>query len=204
MTHSKNKDNTPSLHKLTQALGVLLCLLSALLSVPFSALADEEASNWPIVQSAEYGRCYLKSVPSESYGSKGQTYVYSVTAQADQLLVTYPWYSNQIWLHCAVSNGKSATGISVVRRGPWSRGRRASAQDLALAFAFNGKEVKRYSSLDLAGKPDNVSASVSHYTVIEKVLGYRWINSNFYVFEILLIDGRKLAFDPTTGERVKG
>jgi hypothetical protein len=201
MTHS------PSLHKLPQALGVLLCLFSvallASLSAPLSALADDEASNWPHVQSAEYGRCYLKSVPAENYGSKGQTYVYSVTAQADQLLVRYPWYSKQIWLNCAVSNDKSATGISVVRRGPWSRGHRASANDLALAFAFNGKEVKHYSTLDLAGKADNVSASVSHYTVIEKVLGYRWINSNEYVFEILLIDGRKLAFDPTTGERVK-
>lgn len=203
MAHSKNNDNTPSLHKQPLALGVLLCLLLALLSAPFSALADDEASNWAHVQSAEYGRCYLKSVPAEHYGSKGQTFVYSVTAQADQLLVTYPWYSKQIWLNCAVSNGKSATGISVVRRGPWSRGHRASANDLALAFAFNGKEVKRYSTLDLAGKADNVSASVSHYTVIEKVLGYRWVKSNEYVFEILLIDGRKQAFDPTTGERVK-
>lgn len=166
------------------------------------ALADEEASNWTYVQSAEYGRCYLKAVPAEHYGTRGTTTVYQVGPEQDLKVASYPWYSPQTWIHCAVSNGKTPVGISVVRLGPWARGHQASHQDLALAFAFDGKEVKRYSTLDLAGSPEKVSHSVSHYTVIKKVLGYRWLTSNRYVFEVEIWDGRKLSFDPTSGQRL--
>ncbi len=92
-------------------------------------------------------------------------------------------------------------GIAVVSMGPWARGHQASADALALAFHFDGKTVREYSTLDIAGRPDNVSASVSHYTVIEEVLGFRWVRGNEYVFEVRTTDGRMLAFDAVTGEQ---
>jgi hypothetical protein len=70
---------------------------------------------------------------------------------------------------------------------------------MAIAFYFRGQLVKQYSTLDLAGSPDNVSMSKSHYSVVRRVDGYRQQESNFSTFEILTNDGRLLAFDPTTG-----
>ena len=84
--------------------------------------------------------------------------------------------------------------------GPWARGHTASDDVLAIAFHFNGKTVRKYSTLDVAGKPDNVSPSVSHYMVIEDVLGFRRTTGNEYVFEVTTVDGRLLAFDPITGD----
>lgn len=60
--------------------------------------------------------------------------------------------------------------------------------------------MKEYSTLDIAGAPDNVSRSVSHYTVIEDVLGYERQDGNGYLFRVATNDGRVLAFDPATGE----
>ncbi|NJK42400.1 MAG: hypothetical protein HC937_01200, partial [Aquincola sp.] len=60
------------------------------------------------------------------------------------------------------------------------------------AEKVDGKTVREYSTLDIAGKPDNVSSSVSHYTVIEEVLGFRWVRGNEYVFELRTTDGRTL------------
>ncbi|PKL75334.1 MAG: hypothetical protein CVV27_15910 [Candidatus Melainabacteria bacterium HGW-Melainabacteria-1] len=199
MTHPDRIRRALLIVPLSFALSSVLCL-SWLFEPVF---ADEEASNWPYVQSAEYGRCYLRAVPAENYGTAGKTEVFAVHATGDQRIASFAWYSPQTWIHCNVSNGTTATGLSLVRLGPWARGRSANAQDLALAFSFADKEVRRYSTLDLAGTPANVSASVSHYTVISKVLGYRWINSNTYVFEVLLHDGRKLVFDPTTGAQTQ-
>jgi hypothetical protein len=56
--------------------------------------------------------------------------------------------------------------------------------------------------LEIAGEPDNVSQSVSHYTVVEEVLGFRWVRGNEYVFEVRTTDRRTLAFDAVSGERL--
>ena len=79
------------------------------------------------------------------------------------------------------------------------RGQRANDADLALAFYMDGKLIKRYSTLDLAGRPENVSPSESHYLVISEVLGFRRGKSNDYTFSIRLINGRSMIFDPATG-----
>jgi hypothetical protein len=118
----------------------------------------------------------------------------------DALLHTFSWYSNRIYLECGIAHAGQQIGTSVVQFGPWARGRKANAKDLAMAFYFGNKLVKRYSTLDIAGSPNNVAASVSHYAVIGKVGGYRWKESNFFVFDVVTTDGRSLSFDPTTGE----
>lgn len=177
------------------------CLAALLLfgMASAGAEADEEAGNLPHVQSDSWGRCYAKSVPKETYGEAGTTRVYEVGPTEDRLLATYDWFSQQIDLQCSMVRG-GENGVSVVKIGPWPRGHAASADHLALAFYFNDRLLKRYSTLDLAGRADNVQASVSHYMVVERIDGYRWIDGNRYAFDVRTVDGRTLSFDPTTGE----
>jgi len=174
-------------------------LFGSLAVVP--AHADEEAGNLPHVQSDTWGRCYAKSVPSDAYGEAGTTRVYEVTAADDRLVASYDWFSQQIFLQCNMSNG-GGSGVSVVQVGPWPRGREASGDHLAIAFYFNDLLLKRYSTLDLAGRLDNVQASVSHYTVISRIDGYRWLDGDRYAFDLRTVDGRTLSFDPTTGRPI--
>lgn len=163
--------------------------------------ADEEAGNLPHVQSDSWGRCYAKSVPAETYGEAGTTRVYEVTATEDRLLASYDWFSQQIHLQCNMSNNGDS-GVSVVQIGPWPRGHAASADHLAIAFHFNDRLLRRYSTLDIAGRSDNVQASVSHYMVVERIDGYRWTDGDRYAFDLRTVDGRRLSFDPTTGRPI--
>jgi hypothetical protein len=92
---------------------------------------------------------------------------------------------------------------AIVRRidefGPWARGHRASASQLAIAFHAGGRLLRSYSTLDIAGSPDNVSASVSHFTVIRDVEGFGSDRAGRVVFRVTTVDGRRLTFDPATG-----
>jgi hypothetical protein len=168
---------------------ILPILLSLLLCAP--AFSDEEASNRPLVKSSEWGSYYAKSVPDENYGSKGKTFLYAVEKDKDNLFCTFDWYANQLHI---LDNG-----AIVVRLGPWARGHQASPDHLAIAFYKDCKELKSYSTLDIAGTPSNVSSSVSHYQIFEKIAGFRWIVSDDFAFDVTTHDGRTLSFDPVTG-----
>ncbi len=183
-------------------IGKITALLFAFLMVcPLAG--DQEAGNSPHITASEYGRCYAKSIPEEPYGEKGVTKVFTVGAAEDRLVHTFDWFSQSLYLACNVSDSKTPVGVSVVRLGPWPRGREATAGHLAIAFYYKGKEVGSYSTLDIAGDPENVSASVSHHTVIEKVVGFRRLRANEYAFEVKTVDGRRLSFDPVTGKMRK-
>ena len=164
-----------------------------------TAGADQEAANRAHVVAGTWGQCYAKSVPDDHYGEAGVTRVYRIEAGDDVLADSYPWFSPRIHLRCILSRNGEA-GASLVRFGPWARGYQASHEQLAFAFHFMGQELARYSTLDIAGEPDNVAISTSHYQVIRRVIGYRWVESNTYAFEIETIDGRLLSFDPLTGQ----
>lgn len=181
-----------------------LTSLAALVLLQPSARAgsmDDEASNVPHVAASSYGRCYAKAIPDSLYGQAGRTRVYWVRAREDSLLASYRWFSQRIFLECNVAVGDGPVALSVVRFGPWARGHAASARDLALAFYRGSRLLRSYSTLDIAGRPSNVSASVSHYTVIDSVIGYRWIDGNRFRFDVRTTDGRLLSFDPATGGR---
>ena len=179
-------------------------LSAALIFLAATALhADQEAGNVAHVQASQYDRCYAKSVPSERYGNAGTTTVVRVTDQADAVVHQFDWYAPQLRLACNISDSKTPVGVSIVQFGPWHRGREASNEHLAIAFHFKGEKVAEFSTLDLAGTPDNVSASVSHYTVIQKIEGYEFQGGNQAVFRIQTEDGRTLTFDPTTGDRIQ-
>ena len=85
--------------------------------------------------------------------------------------------------------------------GPWASGQAADQGTLAIAFYLNGRLLKRYSTLDIAGSPDNVRRSVVHYRVFEKVLGYRW-STGRQRFVVRTVDNRTLVFDPELGTQV--
>jgi hypothetical protein len=185
------------------ALRATMCAL--LLDASSVARADDEAPNVPYVRADAYGRCYAKLVPLKLYDSSaGTTRVFAVGKDKDTLLHTYSWFSKEIYLQCNLVDAKGRSGLSLVRMGAWPGGSKASAATLCLAFYFGGKLLKQYSTLDIAGSVDNVSRSVSHYQIVKKVLGYRWRSSSSYAFEIVTVDGRTLAFDPATGERLAG
>jgi hypothetical protein len=171
-------------------------------AVAAPAGADDEAANRAHVAAGAYGQCYAKSVPGDHYGDRGITRVYRVTFGEDELAALYPWFSGQIHLRCNMSRNGDM-GIALVRFGPWARGHQASGDHLAFAFHFKGRELARYSTLDIAGEPDNVEMSSSHYQVIRRIVGFRWIAGNDYAFEVETVDGRLLSFDPLSGESRK-
>ncbi len=174
----------------------------ALLCLSAAARSDSEAPNVAHVAASSYGRCYAKSIPEDWHEQIGTTRIYLVGAAEDTLVHTFDWFSQRIHIECNVSPPSGPVGISVVRFGPWARGYQANDEQLALAFYFDGKLKRWYSTLDIAGTPENVSRSVSHYTVIEKVDGFRWLGAgNQYEFVVHTTDGRMLRFDPATGEQ---
>ncbi len=103
-----------------------------------------------------------------------------------------------LFIECNVVRG-GQNKISVVRLGRWPVGRRADAQELAIAFYYGDVLARQYSTLDIAGSPGNISRSISHYRVISEVYGYFQQKDNSWTFELLTTDGRRLAFDPSTG-----
>ena len=158
------------------------------------ARADQEGGNSPYVQSQDHGAYFAKAVPAEAYGGKGTTRIYLMREKEDQLVQTFDWYAPRIAL-----TGTSK-GSAVVRIGSWPRGDKANADELAIAFYLNGKLLRSYSTLDIAGKSENVSRSISHYTVIEKHLGFRWVEGNTHAYDIKTTDGRTISFNIDTGE----
>jgi len=184
----------------------ILCALCCLVAV--HSQADQEAPNRTFVTASttdgttSHGDRYAKCIPRETSGTNGVTKIYRVTNDKDVLEHTYNWYSPQVYLSGASEK------TSVVRFGPWSSGHRANTNDLALAFYYDGRLLKSYSTLDIAGKTNNVSNSVSHYTWCQRVSGYGYIvsaSTNFliYGFALKTNDGRTLCFNVTTGELVR-
>ena len=178
---------------------VCVLVLMAALSVPASA--DEEASNVPHVAVGPFGRCYAKSVPAQQYGSAGITKVYIVEAGEDRLVDTYDWYSSTLHLQCLTRVAGGRNAVAVVQFGPWARGRQASREQLAIAFHAEGRLLRSYSTLDIAGSPDNVAASVSHYRVFGEIEGFV-TEGAVSVFRAATVDGRRITFDPGTGAQL--
>ena len=92
----------------------------------------------------------------------------------------------------------------MIRIGKWATGHKAREADVALSFFVGGKLVREYSALDIAGRPDNVNGSVSHYVVFREVLGFVDFARSPTPFTAVTVDGRALEFDPKTGEELTG
>jgi ankyrin repeat protein len=177
-----------------------LLMICAMLIVSMPSYADDEAANSPHVVTNVWGGCYAKSVPSKPSGQEGITKVYTVTAEQDTLSVTLPWYSKSLYVECNVCNEKGSCGISTVRLGEWNRGHEINDHDLAIALYLNDKLLKSYSTKDIAGTQANASTSVSHYTVIKNIIGFKRTQTGSDKFLIETYDNRTLSFSATTGE----
>jgi len=174
------------------------CVFAALILCCCISVADEERPNVPIVASGGDGTCYAKAVPVDVSGGKGATTIYNVKRGDDERAETYNWYAPGLHLLCNVwRHGRSQT--TVARMGRWARGSEANDKDLAVAFYANGKLLNSYSTLDIAGTPDNVGASFSHYQVFGSVEGFQWTDSSKLEFRATRIDGTTVRFDPETG-----
>jgi len=172
-------------------------VILGLLIVQCAARADDEASNRAYVTASRWGAYYAKSIPHESYGTKGVTRVYRVTEDVDVLEYEINRYFPSLHVE-----GPGFQGPYVVGCGPWPRGDRASAEHLAFAVYKQGKLIKEFSTLDLAGRPDSVAQSVSHYRVIRNKAGIvqkERESRTFYVFRFTTVDGRELEIDLDTG-----
>ncbi len=169
--------------------GVTLLLFAAFLS----ARADREAPNRPVVRASEYGTTYVKSVPQDYYGQEGTTRHYFVEAEEDVLLAEYDWYSGEVYI-----GGSGET--TIVRFGPWHRGREPMEDHLAIGIYRNGATVAEYSTLDMLKMGSGISESVSHYEVLRERRGFRWMGSNSFVFEVAGVSGKVFSFDLETGD----
>lgn len=174
-------------------LPIIVVLMFALI---FVAYADDEAANRPVVRSSEYGTAYAKSVPDESYGQKGKTRVFTVGRESDQLMCEYDWYANEIYLG-------GVGGATLIRFGPWHRGRKPQDDHLAIGVYRDGKIVREYSTVEMQKLGSGVSGSVSHYQVLGQRLGFRWLKGNSYVYEVKGISGKVFTFDLDTGTLVE-
>jgi hypothetical protein len=173
------------------------------------ARADIEARNEVRIRADKDGIYYAKSIPSERYGTKGQTQIFLKTQTNDVLQLFFDWYSSDglqftfNWYSSNVYLQRTGEDVSIVRFGPWPRGHTPSSTDLAIALYLNDKLLRSYSTLEIAGNETNVIKSVSHYSVFNEIGGYRLVKSNHYAFDVVRIDGIKLSFDVSTGEIIK-
>jgi len=169
-------------------IGLIFCMSSHL------SFADEEVSNRVYIQSSDHGHLYAKCFPEEGYGLKGRTLVFRIDDQGnDELLYTYDWYSPRIYL---LENRER-----LVKLGSWPRGREVSDDHLAIALYKQGQLLKEYSTKDIVDLGYKISTSVSHYTVFQEVLGFRWLrHGDEYAFDIKMWDDSILSFDTNTGE----
>jgi len=195
----------------------VLLIVSAVSAVANTAVADTEASNVAHVVAGPYGRCYAKSVPDHVYDpedeprQQGRTMVYRVGNSEDVLVQRLNWFSQRLFVRCG-----PADDIVLVRLGPWHRGHDPQADHLAIAFYKEGKLLKRYSTLDIAGGEKaqnggrsiykNVSASVSHYTIFDSApemvkitTGRGAVFEDNWVIRAKMVGGRLLTFDMATG-----
>jgi hypothetical protein len=168
------------------------------------SVADLELCKLPRVISSKNGYNYARTFPDKTFDrTGGTTRIYRVGFDGDELLHTFNWYADSVYLE------DTSKGVAVVRIGPWPRERDASHDDLVLGFYLDGKFLKQYSALDIAGSRTNVLRSISHYMVIKTFDGfeYQWGRSDAdkakipeLVFIVTTIDSRTLKFNVFTGE----
>jgi hypothetical protein len=176
-----------------------------LINLPYYALADTETPSYPHVAADEYGRCYARSIPRPEWATDEDTrqagvtkfYIVSNKVDHDLAVHTYDWFAQKTYVMCGHPDN------IIVRMGPWARGQDASDDDLAFAFYNNGKLVKRYSTLDIAGDKENVMRSLSHYWIIKEDPVAKW-DGKKWIFSIKTFGDEIISFNPSTGEKIEG
>jgi hypothetical protein len=181
-------------HKYNQSYMRHRWTIGLLLLAVISLLADSPAPAKRFTVYSADKSVRVDSIPKDTFGSKGKTQVFDVTHRK-KLLYQFDWYANGLRVE------RTPSGISLIRFGAWPWGQKASRDVPAFSFYLGEKLLKSYSTLDIAGDPDNVISSVSHHIYAHGERAIRY-NAQQRRFELGIerIDGRFLTFDIETGE----
>ncbi len=182
-----------SLFSLCQIILPCICFLT--LGLVYPVFADSEASPRVHIKSSHHGDFYAKSVPEGYDQTKGKTYIYQVGESEDELLYTYDWFASEIYL---------LNDSAVVRLGPWARGSEAADDDFGIGFYSRGQTLKEFSTLDIISlgykDANNISRSLSHYTIFKEILGFKSPGLIRYYFDVKTHEDRILSFNIETGK----
>ena len=112
------------------------------------------------------------------------------------LICEYYWFANEIYIG-------GAGDATLIRFGPWHRGRKPQDDHLATGIYRNGEPIKEYSTVEIEKMGSGVSSTVSHYQVFGERIGFRWLEGNVYVYEVTGVDGKVFTFDLDTGSVIE-
>lgn len=162
-----------------------------------SATADSLGPAWPFTVYSADRSLRAKAIPQFENGATGKTKVYEVRRGFDKKLYTYDWFPGALMVE------RIPRGVVLVRFGHWPGGTIPSDETLCFAFYLNGNLTKSYSTLDIAGSPNNVAKTVSHHRILRRTYPIR-INpaSHKHEFAFETLDGRVLRFDVESGEQI--
>lgn len=168
---------------------ILVCLCLSVTTV----MADSPAPMLPKVTTSKQGMIWFKMIPVYDRGRSGYGVAYRLgkNGESTELWRVKGWYAFKVYL--------SNDGKYLVRLGNWAEGQAPAADDLAVAFYKNGKELKRYSTADLIEDKNSVIRSISHYQWKRHNKGYPkldWDNE----FLLHTIEDKLYHFDSRTGE----
>lgn len=187
-------------------------LISIILPLLFSVNANSKmfgnGENNPTVQSAFEGTCYVRSVPTEDFGTQGKTRVYKVKSDNDQLLDEYSLYMRgSLYLGWTPLAGKWCLVHVEPARVTSDTDYRNMGKITRLAFYMGGKELYSYTSEDLQkiGLERKVAHLQNRIPGSFIVHGIEQIPcTNYYVFSVEVTNKsgnpEKVTFDITTGK----
>ena len=189
-------------------------LILGILAFALHAKADSVADPVPRVTTSESGTFFFKMVPPKGHVEDdkyvinrkpfGVAYRVNEEGEMIELWRTECWHAFEIYL--------ANDGRHLVRMGPWSEGREASTEDLAIAFYEDGKLLKEYSTSDLLKDKRAVKTTVSHYRwrapveisnlpSVEAVDPIGPIRLNYDgVIQLRTSEGTIIRFDSNTGK----
>ena len=187
---------------------LIICLFTGLATNLMAFSIAGKGENFPVVHSFVDGRYYLRSTPTEDYGTAGKTELYRVTKDGDELVDRYDVYMRgQLFLGWLPDLGKWAI-VQLEPRRIVSNDERQKIGDVArLVFYLAGAKVREYPQEDLADmglvKQSGRLMEVGSFTVqgIEQVP-----RTNRYLFAVKkkseIPEPVVMAFDIATGERL--
>lgn len=147
-----------------------------------------KGENKPTVQSAFNGHYYVRSIPSDEYGTAGKTQVFQVTSDVDKLLDEYPVYMRgELYLGWSPITGKWCLVHLEPERITSSSDFKKRGKVSRLAFYMGGKELCTYSgaALDKLGLNDKAQPRIDGQSRQFTVHGIMQIpRTNHYVFSI--------------------
>lgn len=178
-------------------------VFTALFTLSFLAVADQERHPVPLVFSSPSQEYYFKLIPGPGPNfleRDARGALYRVEKNEDTLLYTTTgWYSFEIIV--------SAGGDSLARRGPAPSNHIPASQTLAVAFYSRGALTNQYMVSDLVENLDCLPRSLGHYEWGGELLwgvDLLWgVRAQGEIVVVNTYDGQSIIFDMKSGRIVK-